>query len=83
MSEAVTRTFSCWALIYPSLDVEGEWVAHCLDFDIVSQGTSPGHAGTMIREACGIVVAALGSAAMNDPACPRRCDFVQMWHAAR
>lgn len=43
------REFS--VLIRPAPDVEGEWVAHCLNWDVVSQGTSPSHATRMVAEA--------------------------------
>lgn len=39
------------ALIYPADDVPGEWIAHCLDLDIVSQGTNAPHALEMLCEA--------------------------------
>ena len=40
-----------WALFWPSKDVDGQWVAHCLNFDIVSQGNSLMHARDMLIEA--------------------------------
>jgi predicted RNase H-like HicB family nuclease len=50
------RTFSCWAIIRPAEDIPGEWVAHCLDFDVVSQGRSPEHALDMIQEATAMTI---------------------------
>ena len=47
--------FDCFALISFSEPV-GEWVSHCLDFDVVTQGTSVIHAFKMLHEACGLVV---------------------------
>jgi len=38
-------------------DVPGCWVAHCLDFDIMSIGDSPQHALEMVREAVGLALA--------------------------
>jgi len=38
-------------LIYPAPDLAGQWVAHCLDLDLVSQGSSATHALEMIAEA--------------------------------
>lgn len=38
-------------VIYPAPDLEGEWVAHCLELDMVSQGSSPPNALEMIAEA--------------------------------
>jgi hypothetical protein len=37
-------------------DVEGQWVSHCLDIDVVTQGTSLKHAIDMLCEAVTIVV---------------------------
>lgn len=50
MSKA-SLNFRLWALIERSPDIEGEWVAHCLDVDVVSQGTSVMHALDMLGEA--------------------------------
>lgn len=33
-----TQTLNTWVVFYPAPDVEGIWVAHCLDFDLVNQG---------------------------------------------
>ena len=38
-------------LIYPAPSVPGQWVSHCLDMDIVSQGNDAAHALEMICEA--------------------------------
>ena len=38
-------------LISPAQDLPGQWVAHCLELDLVSQGNSPKHAEDMIAEA--------------------------------
>jgi predicted RNase H-like HicB family nuclease len=43
------REFS--VLIRPARDLPGQWVAHCLNWDLVSQGESPSHATRMIAEA--------------------------------
>jgi len=48
--------FPCWALIRPAEDLPGQWVAHCLEFDVVSQGDSPKHALEMIVEATAMVI---------------------------
>lgn len=42
-------------VIYPSLEVNGQWVAHCLPIDLVSQGNDPAHAIEMIAEAIEMV----------------------------
>ena len=42
------REFS--VLIHREPGLEGQWVAHCLNWDLVSQGDSPANAVTMIVE---------------------------------
>lgn len=49
--EMAAKTRNLWALVYPAQDVPGQWVAHCLDHDIVTVGTSAHHAFEMIVEA--------------------------------
>lgn len=51
-----TATFNLWALIEPSEEVEGEWLAHCLNLDVMSQGSSPEEAIDMIIEASEMVI---------------------------
>jgi predicted RNase H-like HicB family nuclease len=43
-------------VFFPAPDVPGEWVAHCLPIDVVSQGHSLEHAGEMIQEAVALCV---------------------------
>jgi predicted RNase H-like HicB family nuclease len=43
-------------LIERAEDVPGEWVAHCLDFDVVMQGSSLRHAFDAVKEAVEMVV---------------------------
>ena len=38
-------------LVRPAHDVPGQWVAHCLNIDVMSQGDSIAHAFEMAREA--------------------------------
>lgn len=45
-----------WILLSPATDVEGQWIAHCLDLDVVTQGSSLEHAALMGREAVDIVI---------------------------
>jgi predicted RNase H-like HicB family nuclease len=45
-----------WVLVKPSADVRGEWVAHCLDLDVVTQGRNPTHAVQMIGEALALAI---------------------------
>ena len=48
--------YTAWVLIQPADDLPGVWVAHALDFDVVSQGDSVEHAMQMIAEAVSIVL---------------------------
>lgn len=48
--------YTLWAVFTPSKQVPGEWVGHCLELDVVSQGTSLKHAMSMLSEACALVV---------------------------
>jgi predicted RNase H-like HicB family nuclease len=50
-------SFSGWAYITRAEDVPGCWVAHCLDFNIMSAGDSPQHALEMVHEAVGLALA--------------------------
>lgn len=49
------RVFQYWVKLAPAPDVPGEWVAHCLDFDVVTQGRSLPHTMVMAREAVMLV----------------------------
>ena len=40
-----------WTSFWPSKQIPGQWIAHCLDFDIVTQGDSLEHAAEMLAEA--------------------------------
>jgi predicted RNase H-like HicB family nuclease len=40
-----------WVLVTPAEDLPGQWIAHCLDLDIVTQGASVEHAFKMAAEA--------------------------------
>lgn len=42
-------------LIYPTPDLADQWVAHCLETDLVSQGNDPAHALEMMAEAIELV----------------------------
>ena len=48
------RTYNFWVVVRPAEDLPGQWVAHCLDLDVVSQGTSLQHAVEMVGEAIGL-----------------------------
>lgn len=43
-------------MVTRSESISREWVGHCLELDVVSQGTSPAHALNMVAEAVAIVV---------------------------
>jgi hypothetical protein len=48
--------YSAWVLVHPAEDLPGAWVAHALDFDVISQGESAEHAMMMVVEAVGMVL---------------------------
>jgi predicted RNase H-like HicB family nuclease len=50
------HVYSVWVIARPSKDVEGQWVGHCVEFDVVSQGDSLDHAIRMVLEATSMVV---------------------------
>ena len=37
-------------LVYPAPDVEGQWIAHCLELDMIVQGDSDEHARTVLLD---------------------------------
>ena len=51
------RIYNAWVFVRPADDVAGQWVAHCLEFDVVTQGNSLAHALEMVVEAVSMVVA--------------------------
>lgn len=51
------RAFSGWVYVSKAESILGCWVAHCLDFNVISQGDSPSHALEMVREALGMALA--------------------------
>lgn len=50
------RVYSCWAIVEPAPDVKGKWVAHCLNFDTLSQADDVETATKLLIEATGEVV---------------------------
>ena len=54
--ELERKVFSTWAHITRAEDVEGCWIAYCPEFDVVSYGDSPQHAGDMVRDALEMVI---------------------------
>jgi predicted RNase H-like HicB family nuclease len=43
-------------LVTQATDIPGQWVAHCLDIDLVTQADSPQHALSMAREAVLLII---------------------------
>jgi predicted RNase H-like HicB family nuclease len=70
----MVREFSF--LVSPARDVAGQWVAHCLNWDVVSQGDSPSHAISMLVEAVEMVIEADDEDDFDSelrPAAPEEC----------
>jgi predicted RNase H-like HicB family nuclease len=53
---AATRTFSLNVFLTRAPDVEGQWVGHCLEVDVVSQGQTMREAFEATREAVELVI---------------------------
>lgn len=51
-----TRFFPLWVIFKPAEDIPGTWVAHCLDLDVITSGTSLPHALGMILEAAAMTI---------------------------
>jgi predicted RNase H-like HicB family nuclease len=47
--------FPLRVVIYPAPDVKNQWIAHCLETDVVTQGDSVKHAFKMMAEALGAI----------------------------
>ena len=43
-------------VVMPAVDVPGDWIGHCLELDVVSQGVDPGHALMMVMESAEIIM---------------------------
>lgn len=56
MSRLEERVYDAWVVVRRAEDVAGEWVAHCLDFDVVAQGITMQEAADAAKEAVGIVL---------------------------
>jgi hypothetical protein len=48
--------YTFWALFYPSEELPKQWIAHCLNLDIVTQGNSLKHAINMLLEAVQLIL---------------------------
>jgi hypothetical protein len=64
--------------IFPAQDIPGVWIAHVLDFDLVTQGFSELHALAMAFEASQMIVEADAEAG-RDPFA--RCAPPEEWPA--
>jgi len=51
-----TLVFASWIIVEPAEDIPGVWVAHCLEFDVISQGENPHHAIDSVTEAVAMTV---------------------------
>ena len=51
-----TGVYTTWVLVRPAEDLPGTWVAHALDFDVVSHGNNADHAIQMLGEAVAMVL---------------------------
>jgi predicted RNase H-like HicB family nuclease len=58
MTSVEVRELNLWVLVRPAPDVAGQWVAHCLDLDVVTQGNDFQHALRMLSEAVWMVMVA-------------------------
>jgi predicted RNase H-like HicB family nuclease len=78
--QGVKRVYNAWAVVRPAEDLADQWVAHCLEFDIVTQGNSIEHAIDMLGEAMFMVLSE-DLAAGKDPLlrrAPEEC-WVELW----
>ena len=55
-TSAETCTFVLTFVVKPSEEIPDRWVGHCLELDVVSEGSSYAHALEMALEAAGMVV---------------------------
>ena len=46
-----SRELNLWVVLHRPEQPKGDWAAHCLEIDVVSQGRSPRHAIEMVAEA--------------------------------
>ncbi|MFA5053352.1 MAG: hypothetical protein WC565_04800 [Parcubacteria group bacterium] len=56
MKSGSFRKYNFWFLIERACDVPSQWVAHCLELDVVTQGNDLDHACKMLLEACAMVL---------------------------
>ena len=68
------REFS--VLIQPAPELQGQWIAHCLNWDLITQGDSPAHVTEMIVEAIVLAIEEDTSEGLNPddrPSAPDDC----------
>jgi hypothetical protein len=53
---ASSGIYNAWVILYPAPDVSGAWIAHALDFDVVTQGNGAEDAYKMAVEAICMVL---------------------------
>ncbi len=51
------RRYNLWFCVRRTIDAPGQWTAHCLELDVVTQGESVAHALRMLSEACTMTLA--------------------------
>jgi len=56
MTVVKQRTFDLHIVLWPDTEIRGRWMAHCLELDVLTWGTSVEHAVEMVREAAGMVL---------------------------
>jgi hypothetical protein len=47
----IVTTFALRSVIYPAGDIEGVWIAHALDFDVVTQSDSRDRVAALLEDA--------------------------------
>ena len=63
-------------VVMPAEDVPGDWIGHCLELDVISQGVDPGHALMMVMEAAAIIMSDDRASGRNPWA---RCAPEEYW----
>jgi hypothetical protein len=50
------RDYPCWAIVEPAPDIQGKWVAHCLEFDTLAQADDPENAVALLLHSTSEIV---------------------------
>ena len=77
---AMTVEFPLRVVLYPAPDVEGQWIAHGLETDIVTQGDSAEHAMAMMADS--VQTLAAHQALRRRPALRLRPAPKEVWDLA-